>query len=500
MPEPFVKTRIVFRALDRPGKVAVAIGILAVAVRFIAINQPFVDDWSWRQSDVAAIARNFHDNGFHFAYPQIDWAGDQPGYVGTEFPILPFLAALVYRFMGIHAWVGRSQAVLLFAVSLPFFFLLVRKVFDGAAACWALVFYSFAPLAVMASRCFMPDVPSLSLSIIGLYLFLRWSENGRPALLLVAALATSLAILIKVPTALIGVPLAVIAFTRFGFSAVRRPGLWLFGAIALLPSLAWYWHAHSVSEQFYPYHFFGAGGFHIEPLSWYWKIARLTVLSSLTVVLFAVAVAGVFIGQRDSDQRVFRWWGGAMLLFVLVVGYGNRHPWYQLPFVPIAAAFAGGFCSMAQRTVSGRSITRIFAVTVLLSFGFLAYSKAKLFYSESAGDLRKLGLELKASTPADSLVVTADYGDPTAFYYGERKGWHFLEKSGMYDGHPTASDDAIADLESLRHRGATHIAFYSGTLWWLDYYKEFAEHLSATATLQASTPAYRIYRLNSSAP
>ena len=49
--------------------------------------------------DVAAIARNFEQNGFHFAYPQIDWAGDSPGYVGTEFPILPFVAAICYKFV-----------------------------------------------------------------------------------------------------------------------------------------------------------------------------------------------------------------------------------------------------------------------------------------------------------------------------------------------------------------------------------------------------------------
>jgi len=62
-------------------------------------------------------------NGFHFGYPQIDWAGNAPGYVGTEFPILPFVAALCYKFTGVHEWMGRIQGVILFAVSLPFFFL-----------------------------------------------------------------------------------------------------------------------------------------------------------------------------------------------------------------------------------------------------------------------------------------------------------------------------------------------------------------------------------------
>src|SRR2546430_4525921 len=94
-------------ALGRPGasarrryqasKLVILICLLAVAARLILIDQPYVDHWSWRQSDVAAIARNFLQNGFRFGYPQIDWAGNTPGYVGTEFPILPFIAAGFYR-------------------------------------------------------------------------------------------------------------------------------------------------------------------------------------------------------------------------------------------------------------------------------------------------------------------------------------------------------------------------------------------------------------------
>ena len=80
---------------------AIILSALAVAIRLPFIDQYYIDQWSWRQSDVAAIARNFL-HGFHFAWPQIDWAGDEPGYVGTEFPILPFTAAICYRFFGVH--------------------------------------------------------------------------------------------------------------------------------------------------------------------------------------------------------------------------------------------------------------------------------------------------------------------------------------------------------------------------------------------------------------
>src|SRR5213080_2263095 len=212
-------------ATRRASHIAIAIWILAVAARLVLINQPYVDHWSWRQSDVAAIARNFYEGGFRFAYPQIDWAGDATGYVGTESPILPFLTAICYKVAGIHEWIGRSQAVIFFAVSLPFFFLLVREVFDNTAAAWATFFFSFAPLNVFASREFMPDVPSLSLAIIGLYFFLRLIGNDKMGFFMAAAIAISLSILIKLPSVLIGAPIAyvtVAAPKAFGVAPLSK--------------------------------------------------------------------------------------------------------------------------------------------------------------------------------------------------------------------------------------------------------------------------------------
>jgi len=510
----FVKTRIVRTESNLNVGLAIAIAVIAIAVRFIDINQPFVDEWSWRQSDVAAIARNYFSNGFHFAYPQIDWAGDEPGYVGTEFPVLPYIVAICYKLAGVHEWIGRVQSVIFFAASLPFFFLLVRDAWHGhpahgpsagpeghfageIAATWALFFYSFAPLNVMASRCFMPDVPSLSLAIIGLYFFQRWIDSDQAKFLLASAILISFSILIKLPNILIGAPLAYLAFRRFGARALRRRVLWVFAAIALVPSAAWYWHAHEISEKFYPYHLFGAGGIRLMSASWYWKIIKETVTSSLTPLLGALAIFGFFVGRLSARGRVFYIWFVAMLLFVVVAGYGNRHPWYRLPLVPIAAAFAGTACAwFAGRFPLKRLPVRTGAIVLIVLFGGLSYNYAKLFYHESGANLRRLGLELNRITPEKSLIVASDYGDPTIFYYAERKGWHFLENEGIYNGHPTSSSDAIADLEALKERGATHLVFCSGTFWWLSYYKEFAQHLDKRARLIESTSEFEIFRLN----
>jgi 4-amino-4-deoxy-L-arabinose transferase-like glycosyltransferase len=518
----FVKTR----SVARPTQLAIFISILAIAMRFFLIDQPYIDNWSWRQSDVAAIARNFYQNGFHFGKPQIDWAGDTPGYVGTEFPILPFVAAICYKIFGVHEWIGRIQGVVLFAASLPFFFLLVRDLLGATAAAWALFFYSFAPLNLFTGREFMPDVPSLSLALIGLYFFLRWIDQERLTTLLASAVCVSLSILIKLPSVLIGVPLFYLTIGRvrdrrilsrhssdghppsWNYGATSRPPLQfliLFAVIALLPSAIWYWHAHLIAEKFYPYHFFGAGGIRIMSAGWYGKIAKQITTSSLTPVLFALAAAGAFVTrtcpERQSNGsikrvRIFHWWLAAMIVFIVVVGYGSRHQWYQLPLVPIAAALAGGTCASLASKVPKRSVRITLSTLLAGSFSILAFHYVRPFYQPSAAELRDLGLELRRTTPQNSLIVAADNGDPTIFYYAERKGWHFLEKNGIYDGDPGDNQQLIVDLEQLRGRGATHLVFISSTFWWLDYYHEFAEHFANSTMPLGATSEFRIYKLN----
>ena len=493
--------------MTRAARLAIAMSILAICVRFIGINQPYEDNWSWRQSDVAAIARNYFQGGFHFARPQTDWAGDHPGYVGTEFPILPFLAAICYKIFGLHEWVGRVQSVVLFAISLPFFFLLVRNILGEIGATWALFFYSFAPLGIMASRCFMPDTPSLALSIVGLYFFHRWLESEpdwplRSTSFALAAITVSLSILIKVTSILIAAPLACLVFQHFRIpplrlgAAFRRLDLWLFAAVALLPAAIWYSYAYWISLKFYPHHFFGAGGVRIMPLEWYLNIVKEIPTSELTPFLFGLGALGLFVARSKAAARPFYWWLAAMILFLIVVGYGNRHPWYRLTLVPVGAVFAGAACEFVAVKIGNRTINAVASIVLIAAFGLSALAYVRSFYRPISGPMRSAGLALKRITPPDSLIVAADNGDPTVLYYAERKGWHFLEKDGIYYGDPDGSEPAIVDLEVLRPKGASYLVFTSNTAWWLDLYSEFRQHVEATSTLIEETSEFKIYRLN----
>src|SRR4029077_353926 len=128
--------------------------------------------------------------------------------------------------------------------------LLVRKIFRSTAAVWASFFFCFTPLNVFAGRSFMPDVPSLSFAIVGLYFFLRWVEHGESSSFFVAAIAISLSLVIKITSVVIVAPILYLVVGRLCQTpsvSQKRPtilGVIVFAAIALLPSAIWYWHAH----------------------------------------------------------------------------------------------------------------------------------------------------------------------------------------------------------------------------------------------------------------
>ncbi|PYK30519.1 MAG: hypothetical protein DME57_06655 [Verrucomicrobia bacterium] len=110
--------------------------------------------------------------------------------------------------------------------------------------------------------------------------------------------------------------------------------------------------------------------------------------------------------------------------------------------------------------------------------------------------MRDAGLILKRIAPSKALVIAADNGDPTIFYYAERKGWHFTEEDGIFYGEPRDSAQAIVDLERLRKRGANFLVFSSDTSWWLDYYQELGNYVSNNSRLVEETREFKIYQFN----
>ena len=76
-----------------------AILLLGIGLRLLYITSPLLDAHRWRQIDTAVMARYFYEDSLNPLYPQVNWGGAR-GYVESEFPLVPFIAALLYFAFG----------------------------------------------------------------------------------------------------------------------------------------------------------------------------------------------------------------------------------------------------------------------------------------------------------------------------------------------------------------------------------------------------------------
>ena len=479
--------------------------LLSVALRLIRITEPFLDSWSWKQLTNAMVSRNFYLHGYHFFFPQVDWAGPYPGYIGTEFPLVPFLASLLYAVFGVHEWIGRSISIFFFIIAVPAFYLLVRKISNTQSACIASVAYCVAPLAFMASRSFQSDIASLNFAIIAIYFFSEWlDELSSRKLFFLAAAASTLAILVKLPQLLTGVPLLYLAWEKYGTRLLRKGQLWTFAVLTLIPPLAWELHAYHVSVTQYPYHFAGEGGVRIMSGSFYWQLLKVTFTESLTPILAVGLIAGLFVWPRAKYGKVFHFWLLGFVVFVILTGRENRHPWVQLPAVPIAAAFLGValdslgrrlFRSLRQTPALATTCAILFATILFVSMSILSFGSLRAYYKPWQLPSYHAAVEIQRITTPSDLIVTADNGDPVVIYYSGRRGWHFMEHFG---GRPSNSAEATEELERLRAQGGRYFVLNAYTIWWLDYYKlrDFRMYLDSRYRRVSESPEYVIYDIS----
>ena len=84
-----------------------------------------------------------------------------------------------------------------------------------------------------------------------------------------------------------------------------------------------------------------------------------------------------------------------------------------------------------------------------------------------------------AVIPEEAAYAVISDGDEELLQRGGRRGWHFPQTSdGTYaGGNPLDSQAAIAQLETLRLKGAEFLVFPATTFWWLDYYGALDNHL-----------------------
>ncbi len=93
---------------------------------------------------------------------------------------------------------------------------------------------------------------------------------------------------------------------------------------------------------------------------------------------------------------------------------------------------------------------------------------------------------VRTQLPHGASVAVISKGDEELLRFEGRRGWHYPQaENGRYANvYPAHSDEAIAQLETLRNRGAGFLLIPKPAFWWLEHYSQFKDHLD------------RLYRLS----
>lgn len=531
--QPAARQRRLARPLERLGVRASALPIagillLALGLRLYQVTQPFTDAFSWRETSVAMMAENYFRTSWNIFYPTVNWSGPQPGYQGREFQTVSYIAALLYLVFGQVDWLGRVVPLLFGVWGVFALYQLVRRVWDEQHALAAAAIMAVLPGGVLVDRSFLPDPAMVALVVTSFWMLVAYLQTERPRYLLLAGLIGAWGFCTKIPGLIVGLPMLYAAVAILGRRILRPKQLAAlagFGALALVPVVAYYLWARHLALTYPPYHFAGDG-------NWVWQdglaawLQKRYFLPQLwrhykgwmwTYPVIMLVAAGVIArpphvqaaepGPRKA-RWVFHWW-----LFAGLIYYGigaqelTANPWNFHILNPAAAALAGYalvLVARLARQMLHRAAAPVAAVALLAAV--VAFGQAGLndWYRPYSDQSYRMGLALsKISQPGD-LVVTVghSYGDPVPIYYSRRHGWGFPPADPAYAWDRLPSDDkvAIGWLADLRGKGGRWLAIVGERrkeIW--QRHPELAREIERTCELKAEAGDYIIFRMLSPA-
>lgn len=419
-----------------------AITLLGTLLRLKGIHDPIFDHPGWRQGDTAAIARNFAQLQYNVLFPQVDYNGPPPHYVELELQIVPFLAATLYKLLGVHEIFGRLISLAFGVATIPVIALFGRWLFrSDLAGVAAAATFAVLPGAWYYSHTFMPDTAMVFFTTWAVYACARWIVDDEalswrgwwaPALLL------AVAFLAKPVAVTAAIPIAACAVAAFGLrGTVQRPQLWALAAAAFVPLVLY--------DRFVSAH-----------AEWHWAsgITRLHVIPSLLAALtspaafaakavafahalkllattmlgpvgFLLALAGFCVPLRSrSDALLWGWLGGG-LLYAYVVVTVERVDYYLYLLLPLGALVVGKLCAFAFERWGAAHDRRVtlagIAAVVWLIALVTGYRSIAPYYHWSAANFVR-AKQLDSALAPGVLVVMGHY-DPSILYAMNRKGW-----------------------------------------------------------------------------
>ena len=447
-----------------PDPALLCILLLGICLRSQYLTLPMAEAHRWREITNADIARNFYERSMNIYLPQVNWGGAQQPYVGMEFPLMHWIAAVLYFPFGEHAVIGRLISMAFSVGTIWALYALGTWLFGVATGRAAAFLLAISPSAVFFGRMFISDTPMLFYSVAAVLAWVMYLDTGSSRAAVAGSVCAALAFLVKIPALMILAPIAWFAWETRGWAAVRDRRLVGGLAAAVVASGLWYWHADAIFHRtglseaiWHPSGNYGPpistaagpfiGIYHWSTLArvtdpaFYEEMVTRTWALHLTPGGFILGLFALLVTWRRPRRRIVDAWLGVVLLFVMVTAEGNiHHEFHQLPLLPPAALLFGlvaapAFDGAWLRANGGRVTGVLGSAIALLAITWLSFKYSGVvenFFRPDRLDMIPIeaGAAMQRVVEPSALVVTVeyqDYGNNSAIllYWAHRRGWSF---------------------------------------------------------------------------
>ncbi len=190
----------------------------------------------WRQSDCLSITMNYYQDNRNFFRPAIHWIGESGGRTISEFPIIYFSVAQLWKVFGYHEFIFRLINVLIVFTGLYCLFRLAREFLSDTF--WAILIPLFvfsSPLLAYFTNNFLMDAPAFGIVLIACYFYWKAYKAESNKWYYLSFLLFLLAGLLKISALLIFIALLIIQLYNMIFH--RREKTWLSRVARLWPYL-----------------------------------------------------------------------------------------------------------------------------------------------------------------------------------------------------------------------------------------------------------------------
>ncbi len=417
--------------------------LIAFVFRAYKLNTPLADLHSWRQTDTAAVARNFIKFDFDLLKPRFDDLSsiasglDNPqGYRMVEFPLYSAIFASAYKyFPGIPLEIYGRLTTIVFSLTIIaiIYFLLLKESGRLAAVTGGLV-YAIFPFFVFFSRVVLPDTMALSmtfLSILFLYLFVPRKRKTKKVLFyILSVFFFALGLLIKPTVIFFYLVILYLFVKKYGHQVLKKLQFYLFFIISAAPFLWWRYYITSYPEGIPAVDtlitlvntYQGKQNIFFKPAFFRWVFFERINNIILGGYLGLFFILGLL--SKAKNQFLFTILISSLAYLFVFQGGNVQHEYYQILILPALAMFIGLgvnhlYINYKQfRTPLFISFT-IFSI-FLFSF-FFSFYRVRDYYNYSS-DLLSIAKIIKDLTREKDKIITDTSGDTTLLYLSQRRG------------------------------------------------------------------------------